>query len=252
MITIGIALHEPIDLHLKEIDGWTEQRIDRDDPVAAETLAEALITDEAGEPVSVAEWPVAAFDRLLLEIYRKLYGDRAECRVACRSCSESYEFDLNPRAIAISQDAAAQGIPTPDEDGWWYIRNGFELRAPRLSDVGLGDQETLFETITRGDVVDWEDAELFLERAAPVLDLDIAASCPDCGASQDIRFNLSEYLVTALANERPFLIRETHLLAAHYGWPHREILDLTRTDRRAYAALIESERSASQRMRQVP
>lgn len=252
MITIRTALPTPIRLHLKELDGWTEHRLDRDDPLAAVKLAETLVSDPSGETVSVGEWPVAAFDRLLLAIYRKLYGDRAECRVTCHACGAGYEFDLNPQSIAAQQDAAAEDVPAPDADGWWSVRGGFDLRAPRLSDLAREDSEAVMDQITRGDAVDREDADAFLERAAPVLDLEIAVGCPDCGASRDVRFNLGDYLISALANERAFLIRETHLLAAQYGWSHSEILDLSRGDRRAFAGLIESERSASQRMRRVP
>ncbi len=251
MVIIRTALPEPIRLTVRGLNGWIEQRLDPADPSAAVRLAENLATDETGTTATLGDWPVAAFDRLLLEIYVALYGTHAECRALCRSCGEGFEFDLHPRDIAAGQDADAETVPAPDAGGWWRLRDGFEVRAPRMSDVANGDRQALVRAVTRGDAVDTEEAEAFLERAAPVLDLDISAMCPNCDADQQVRFSLADYLVAALANERPFLIRETHLLASQYGWPHREILDLSRDDRRAYAALIESERAASQRLRRV-
>lgn len=80
-----------------------------------------------------------------------------------------------------------------------------------------------------------------------MMSLDIATACPECGRAQDVWFDLAAFLIRTLAGERPFLLRETHLLAARYGWSHGEIMALPRDDRRAFAALIESERSAAMR-----
>lgn len=250
MVLIDTALPEPIRLSLRELDGWTEHRLDRADPRAAVLLAGQLARHANGEPVALDDWPVAAFDRLLLAIYEKLYGDHAECRVACRACGDSFEFDLWPRRIADTQDAEAADVSPPDAEGWWHIEDGFDIRAPRLSDLAEVSDD-LPARVARGPAADPERVEAFLERAAPVFDFDIDAECPHCDARQAVRFSLAGYLVSALANERPFLIREAHLLASQYGWSHQEIFDLSRADRRAYAALIESERAGAQRMRRV-
>ena len=89
----------------------------------------------------------------------------------------------------------------------------------------------------------------FLERAAPVMSFDLDAPCPHCNAAELVRFDLARYLAVRLAAERPFLLRETHLIASRYGWSHGEIMALSRTDRRAYAGLIEAERASAQRPR---
>ena len=85
----------------------------------------------------------------------------------------------------------------------------------------------------------------FLEKAAPVLSLDLNAPCPHCGKDQTARFDLARYFARRLAAERTFLIREAHLIASGYGWSHGEIMSLTRSDRRAFAGLIETERTRS-------
>jgi hypothetical protein len=251
MVIIRTALPTPLSIFLREPDGWVEHGLNRDDPRAAVTLAESLARDETGASLDVSDWPVAAFDRLLLEIYLSLYGPIAECRVVCRSCTEPFEFDLQPGKIAERQDAEAAGIAAPDADGWWRVQEDFDVRAPRLSDLLATDRRNLSARISRGESTDQETADAFLELAAPVLNLDIDAQCPNCDVHQVVRFDIAAYLVTALANERAFLTRETHLLASRYGWSHQEILALNRGDRRAYAALIENERAGAQRMRRV-
>ena len=250
MVLIDTALPEPIRLSLRELDGWTEHRLDRTDPQAAKQVARQLAHHVNGQPVTLDDWPVAAFDRLLLAIYEKLYGDRAECRVTCKACGDAFEFDLWPRRIADEQDREIADLAPPDADGWWHVEEGFDIRAPRLSDLAEA-ADRLPSRIARGPAADPERVETFLERAAPVFDFDIEAQCPHCDSHQTVRFSLADYLVTALANERPFLIREAHLLASLYGWSQQEIFDLSRADRRAYAALIESERAGAQRLRRV-
>jgi hypothetical protein len=76
---------------------------------------------------------------------------------------------------------------------------------------------------------------------------DVAAPCPRCRADNETRFGLAAFLAARLAAERPFLVRETHLIASRYGWGHAEIMALSRVDRRAYATLVEGERSAGLR-----
>jgi hypothetical protein len=85
----------------------------------------------------------------------------------------------------------------------------------------------------------------FLERAAPVLALDFNVDCPHCQREQKARFDLTRYFLRRLGGERSFLLREAHLIAAHYGWSHQEIMRLTRDERRAYAGLIETERAGA-------
>ena len=64
-----------------------------------------------------------------------------------------------------------------------------------------------------------------------------------------LRFDVVRYTLESLAAERPLLIRETHLIASRYGWGHDTIMSLTRADRRAYAALVLGERTATAGLR---
>ena len=42
--------------------------------------------------------------------------------------------------------------------------------------------------------------------------LDFDTSCPQCDIGSSVRFDLASYLMRRLAGERPFLLRETHML----------------------------------------
>jgi hypothetical protein len=79
-----------------------------------------------------------------------------------------------------------------------------------------------------------------MEQVAPILDVDINTSCPECGAGAGVRFDLQEYLLRSVMQERRRLWRETHILATAYGWGLNDILGLTRSDRRTLVGLIEA------------
>jgi hypothetical protein len=183
---------------------------------------------------------LSQIDRALAGLYQMLYGDTADCQVTCRACGEAYEFTLDLPAIISAQDSERPG--PPDDTGCWVLPGGARLRAPRPADLA-GDPGDLASRVTLSGTADISEIAAFLERAAPVLTLDLDAPCPACDHAATVRFDLADYLTRRLTAERPFLIREAHLIAARYGWSHAEIMGLTRTDRRAYAGLIEAERA---------
>ncbi len=183
---------------------------------------------------------VSQIDRGLAGIYAMLYGETAECRASCARCGEAYEFALNLPGIIAAQDAERPG--PPDDEGVWDMPGGARVRAPTPADLS-GDPAALAAALTVAGSADPDAVAGFLDRAAPVLTLDLDAPCPACEAPATVRFDLAGYLTRRLAGERPFLVRETHLIASRYGWSHAEIMALTRDDRRAYAGLIEAERA---------
>lgn len=241
----------PARVSLGPLTGWDELNLSPADPGAPLTLLGRLVGDDQ-EYQALRDLPVSDIDRLLARVYRSLYGDSAECRVACSACGEAYEFTLSLQALTASQDAQRPG--PPDADGCWRLADGRRVRAPRPADLeaAQGTDALLAQLVVQGDPADDpEQAIGFLERAAPVLSLDLDAPCPHCGSAETARFDLSRYMIQRLAGERPFLLREAHLIASRYGWSHAEIMSLPRDDRRAYAGLIEAERAAGQRRRAV-
>jgi hypothetical protein len=234
---------------LRRLDGAAEAAVEAARPEMATQLIDRLLTGGAGETIDIQALPLAVHDRLLAHIYAAEFGETVSCRAACTACSEPFEFRFPLPRLLAAQDREAAGIGPPDEDGFWHAPDGVRMRPPTLIDARSGTGAELIARISSpaptGQVP--EALTAFLERASPLLSLDIDTRCPECGAAQAVWFDLARFLVQALAGERPFLIRETHLLAARYGWSHDEIMALPRDDRRAFAALIESERSASLR-----
>lgn len=240
----------PLRVRLLAMTGRDELAVSGSDETCAMALLGRLARDHSGTAVDLQRLGVSEADRLLAALYDELYGDDAECRMRCTGCGDGYEFVLTLSELIAAQDAARPESPGPD--GAWNLPDGRRLRGPLLADLTAagGPEGLAARLIVEGDPYrDPEAVAEFLERAAPVLSLDLDASCPHCGAAEVVRFDLARYLAARIAGERPFLVRETHLIASRYGWSHREIMALTRADRRAYAGLIEAERASSYRAR---
>jgi hypothetical protein len=236
----------PVSYALDDPDGRAEQAVDPRQPAqSAFRLAQGLTRLPPGTTLDTL--PVALLHRLFHAIYCELYSGPVENQARCEACEERFEFALDLEDIMATQDAGAAGVPLP-QDGWWTLSRGGRIRAPCHGDLAAQTRGALLAGITEGDV-DPDEADAFLDRAAPLLDFDVDTACPRCGTAQMLRFNMAQYLVRKIHGERPFLLREVHLIASQYNWSHAEILALTRTDRRAYAGLIQSERLQSQRRR---
>jgi len=233
---------------LSPVTGADEAAIEADGGTASFGLLRRIARDADGTPLRLDALTVSAADRLLAAIYRDLYDDQAECRLSCAACGQPFQFVLDLREVIAAQDAERPG--PPGDDGAWPLPDGRRVRAPTLGDVATAPEprELIARLLVAGAPAADETAlQAFLERAAPVLALDLEADCPHCESHETARFDLAHYLGARLAGERAFLIREVHLIASRYGWDLADIYRLSRRDRRAYAGLIEAERASGQR-----
>jgi hypothetical protein len=225
-------------------------------------LLDRLLVETPGTTVGpgmARDLAVCDSDRLFVAIYLKYFGEQVEGAVSCRDCREPFEVNFSLRSfLANLEVGAGQNAAGPDEDGVYTLSDGRRFRLPTAADqqsvLGLetdeGASTLLDRCVVAGDPRD--NSELLqaaMDEVGPVLDLDLEAACPRCGASEKVRFDIQTYLLRMLASEKRFLVREIHLIAVAYGWGYGEILSLTREDRRAFARLIQAEREARRRAR---
>ena len=234
---------------LRALNGSDEFLLDAADPRAPHALLRRLVL-EGGD---IDALTIAEYDRLLAAVFEALYGDQVEARTQCAACSEPLDISLSLAALAAAPPDVAIELAGPDERGTFLLPDGRRIRAPTVGDVEHAVRSVDIAALRHACVLEGDadaDPELLdaaLEAAAPALTRDVAATCPHCAAAQPVRFDLANFLVASLARERPFLLRETHLLARAYGWSLAEILSLNRDDRRALAGLCEAERAAARR-----
>jgi len=202
-------------------------------------------------PGEAAHLPVADRDRLLAAVQRDLFGDRIEADAPCRDCNRLFTVDFSLAALIDGQRTQRpDGVDGPDDAGNYRLGE-VTFRLPTSEDLdaasGLPDRQAraalLARCILEGAGAAREDEiEAAMAALGPTLDTDIDTTCPHCATRQSVRFAIDRYLLRSLANERRFLLHETHRIARAYGWSHAAIMALPRRDRQEYVRLIDAER----------
>jgi hypothetical protein len=236
---------------LRPLTGEDEMTLDLDDTGAANMLLRRLLADSSTTvgPQCLPSLSVTDRDRLLAEIYRAEFGDRVVGVVACAHCGEEFEVDFSLNDLLTHQEHGSDG-GTRDGEGFYCLGDGSRFRAPTLGDMeevaklpidaALG---ALLDRCIAAPVAGTgrEAIQAALEQVAPILNVDIGSQCPHCLTTQNVPFDLESYLLRALAQERRFLTHEIHRLAVSYGWSLRDILSLSRGDRRSLVRRVEAE-----------
>ena len=147
-----------------------------------------------------------------------------------------------------------RGVTQAPDEGWFTLAGAtVRFRIPTVADLlaaaaGMRPAETL-----SGRCIDAPEISRALARRldhalsslAPSLDDLLGGTCPACGQDVTMRFDPVAYTLTELRNTFSGIHRETHALAAAYGWPEATILALPRARRRRYASIIADERAGA-------
>jgi hypothetical protein len=263
MIAVDLRTHitsdaePPRQAYLRELAGYDELWNG-----SAVELIDRLLLDRPGaaaRPGDARRLTLSEIDRVLAAVYRGLYGDTVECHVACPDCHSSYELSFT---LSDMWDALTETTPEDEEllaalegpDGQGVYRLGVpRFRLPTGEDLaevaGLGPEASAAALRGRcvlgdraGDGPAAPELEATLDRVmalvGPTLDTDLDGVCPECGAEQAVPFRIDEFLFAALRRESALLTREVHELALAYGWSRREILEMSRHERRQHAGLV--------------
>jgi hypothetical protein len=235
---------------LRELRGRDEAALGDAAELAMVALVDQLLVATPGTTVApgmAGALALADRDRLLAAIYRQHFGDRVDGRHACAGCGEAFGVGLSLAALEASLTEGAAVVTGPDEVGAFRLPGRGRFRLPTTQDrravVGL-DVDAARAALARAcrldaDAGDDDELETGMEAAGPLLDLDLDASCPSCGTAAVVHVDIVSHLHGVLRQERRWLVREVHCLARAYGWGLAEILDLPRSERRAFVSLNE-------------
>jgi hypothetical protein len=240
---------------LRPLCGHDEEAITESDTRAAVTLLDRLLADVPGTgcpPGSAAALTASDRDRLLAAVYAETYGDRVAGTPACAACGQTFDLSFSLGALLAHADADDQDRQ-PVEDGAFQTASGVRFRLPVGADEiavaalppDAARQALLARIAPDASDEDAEAIEEALETLAPILDLELAAVCPECGAAQTVPFDVQRYLLESLRGEWRLRGAEVHRLASTYGWGLGDILGLPRPRRRDFVGLAEAELPAA-------
>lgn len=244
---------------VRELRGFDEEAVADTSTGSAIRMLDRLLVEAAGCLPPGAGDTLTGFDRdrVLLAIYRRAYGNRIESTIECLGCRSRFDlhFSLTDLHAAVDSQRVEAALDfTPD--GFCHLPDGLVFRLPtgreECDAAALPSGEAHAALIGKVVVsssrpVTAPELDELLARAAPLLDLDLDATCPECHRTQKVHFSLQAYLLESLLKERRRLVSDLHRLATVYGWSRRDILELPRGDRRVHVELIESERSPRRR-----
>ena len=196
-------------------------------------------------------------DALLLDLFRRLFGDTAPALVTCPGCRDELEFDVPLSGIAVT--------PPADLPDHYTLRcEGHEIayRLPCAGDLaalGAEARAEVLDAAARSLVqrcvlaipsdLAWGDelaGALEAAIAARVAEHDPQAAvtlhfdCPACGEHWGAPFDIVEFLWRRLDVFANALLRDVHVLASSYGWSEGQILALDPRRRRHYIEMIEA------------
>lgn len=241
---------------LHPLRGADEEAVTAVDTRAAITLLDRLLADVPGtgcRPGEAAALAASDRDRLLAAVYADAYGSRITGTVTCRTCAQAFDLSFTLDALLAHRDREPPpddaALSEEDDPGAYRLPSGLRFRLPTGADelavAALPADEQPAALLTRiapeAGAEQASTVEEALEAVAPLLDLDLAATCPECSAEQTVPFDVQRYLLERLRGEWQARGAEIHRIASAYRWGLGPILDLTRRRRRDFVQLIEAE-----------
>lgn len=192
---------------------------------------------------------IAQRDRLAAALWRHLFGDRIVASHRCSVCGKLFDIAFSLAALTEALDQAERP-PEVEEvlaDGSARLVGGAEVRPVRGADEAEIESMAPAEAVAalraravRGGGIEDAALDRVLAWLDPVIDTELAAGCPECGAAHEIRFSMEHFLIRALESERGAVLRDVDVLARSYGWGLAEILGLSRQERRTLVAYAEA------------
>lgn len=232
--------------YLRDLRGADEESVEGTGTDVAIALLDRLLLAFDGAAVAPGEAGAlcaADRDRLLAAVHLRELGRRIAANTRCAGCTQPFDLDFDlARLVASLDNAAVASWRIPD--GTFATPGGLRFRLPtgveEIADAACADPERRLAERCRldgeGEVAELEDA---MDAVAPLVDVELAATCPGCGLEQMVRFDVQGFLLARILGEARERAREIHAIARAYGWSLTEILDLPRARRATYVELIE-------------
>jgi hypothetical protein len=253
MAHVSLRLHRAVScVQIRELAGRDEQAVESAATADAVRLIGGVLVESAPDralnPLSLA---AADRDRILAAIYQLTFGPRIDSTVHCLRCGDRFDLSFRLDDLANQLDRMAPEWLERCDRGLFRAPAGWRFRLPTAEEeiecvaIPSGDaaralaEKCILETA--GQAPQLDELERAMEDAAPVLDLDLDARCPECGADQGVHFDIQSYLLNTIIQKRPRLWRDLHRIASAYHWSRPEILELPRSERRELVELIEAE-----------
>jgi hypothetical protein len=188
---------------------------------------------------ALAALSVGGRDRRLLEIREATFGPRLNAVLACPSCGDRVEFQLETSDLLAQAGAEAETAESELRVDDWSLRYRAlaSLVERCVVDARRGGESVAPEEISPEAIALMGGG---LARADPFAEVLLDFVCPACGVTGQTLFDIGRYLWEELRAQAVRLLHEVHTLARFYGWREADILALSAARRHAYLELAAS------------
>jgi hypothetical protein len=203
----------------------------------------------------LADWPLGRRNRALFELRSSCFGPNVRGWLACASCGEKLEFELDGRMIAAaapSENELAINEPIVVNDRVFRLPNSRDLAHaasetdPRLGAIRIVENCRLAKPdLSDPDSELWSNEELEaigrrMASADPLAETRLTLHCPKCQCDWEETLDIAFFLWAEIEARSRRLLLEVHTLAAAYGWTESEILSLSQNRRARYLEMVQS------------
>ncbi|MCP4329271.1 MAG: phage baseplate protein [Alphaproteobacteria bacterium] len=232
------------------LDIWEEGR--RQHPIdRAITLIAAAGPEEPRR--SLETLPIGERDRRLLELRRRVFGDRLSGQAACPDCAERLEFSVDaddfPGAVETADargelrtDGYVIAFRAPDSrDLVNAAAAGTVAEARRaLLECCVVEARHKRKAVTAAALPEWVVVQLAEAIASrdPLAEILIDLTCPACGLRWPLHFDIADFFWDEISTWVRHLLTDVHTLASAYGWSEADILSMSATRRGLYRGLL--------------
>ncbi len=220
------------------------------DSALALELFGRLVHAENGIPADFGELPAADGEALLLLLRRAALGDLvcAEARCAVPECASRVDVDFHiSECLAAHKVRRRRSLRQGDKQGWFSFDGESVLfRLPTCADLAAIELENEPRSALVHRCIEpagipgrlRRRVERAMEAMAPRLSQSMTGRCPECNQAFDFYFDVYGFVLRELRNHAASVYQDVHLLALHYKWPERQILEMPRSRRIQYAEML--------------
>lgn len=197
-------------------------------------------------------------DARLIDAYTALFGSTVTAAACCERCQEDLEFTFGVdevRAVPRRSAESAYALRVGSFSVEFRVPNSLDLadiasRSAKLASLADARARLVARCVLRAlddgrpieaselppAVVDALAAEM--QSRDPQADVTLTTTCPQCGHTWALCFDIVTFLWTRIALRARQLLRDVHQLARAYGWREADVLALGSVRRRAYLELL--------------
>jgi hypothetical protein len=213
-------------------------------------LIRRLAQMEDGSKSDWDELPATDGEALLLLLRSITLGDLVRANVLCASAQCAAKVDVSFR---IGEYLSSQKVRIPkdiertESPGWFRLTGeALRFRLPTCADLLVIARERKSTTALIRRCIEPADisprqrrrVESAMEAMAPRLSQAMVGGCPECKAGIRFYFDVQSFVLRELRNHAASVYQDVHLLALHYKWPERQILELPRSRRMHYVEML--------------